>query len=85
MATLGKWDVEPVICNQATGPEVLTIMVEYGSQTHISIGGGTSDQAREVAAAFIALADKLDAQIAADAKFNSQFSAAMLADERAAA
>ena len=77
MATLGKWDIEPVICNKATGPEVLAIMVEYGSQTHISIGGGTPDQAREVAAAFIAIADKLDAQIAADAKFT----AAMLADE----
>ena len=85
MAKLGRWEVDPVICNQADGPEVLTLFFEYTSQAQISIGGATSAQAREMAAAFIAIADKLDAQIAADAKFNAQFTAAMLADEGVAA
>lgn len=81
MAKLGKWEVDPVICNHSDGPVVLTLFFEYGSQTQISIGGATSAQAREMAAAFVAIADKLDAQIAADAKFNADFTAAMLADE----
>lgn len=81
MAKLGKWEVDPVICNYSDGPTVLTLLFEYGSQVQISIGGATSAQAREMAAAFVAIADKLDAQIAADAKFSADFTAAMLADE----
>lgn len=85
MAKLGKWEVDPVICNQSTGPEVLTLCTEYTSQAQVMIGGATSAQAREIAAKFIAIADKLDAQIAADAKFNADFTAAMPADEGVAA
>ena len=33
MAKLGKWEVDPVICNYSDGPTVLTLLFEYASLT----------------------------------------------------
>jgi len=85
MLTLSTWSIDLTICDQSTGPELLTIFRSGAGRATFYIGGGTPAQARELAAELLAIADQIDAQIAADAKFSAQFTAAMLADEGVAA
>lgn len=85
MLTLSAWSVDLTICDQSTGPELLTIFRNGPGRATFYIGGGTPAQARELAAGLLAIADLIDAKAAADAKFSEQFTAAMLADEREAA
>jgi len=85
MLTLSTWSIDLTICDQSTGPELLTIFRSGAGRATFYIGGGTPAQARELAAELLAIADQIDAKVAADAKFNAQFTAAMLADEGVAA
>ncbi len=85
MLTLSTWSVDLTICDQSTGPELLTIFRNGPGRATFYVGGGTPAQARELAAELLAIADLIDAKAAADAKFSEQFTAAMLADEREAA
>ena len=85
MLTLSTWSIDLTICDQSTGPELLTIFRNGPGRATFYVGGGTPAQARELAAELLAIADLIDAKAAADAKFSEQFTAAMLADEREAA
>ena len=85
MLTLSTWSIDLTICDQSTGPELLTIFRNGPGRATFYVGGGTPAQARELAAELLAIADLIDAKVAADAKFSEQFTAAMLADEREAA
>jgi len=85
MLTLSTWSIDLTICDQSTGPELLTIFRNGPGRATFYVGGGTPAQARELAAELLAIADQIDAKVAADAKFSEQFTAAMLADEREAA
>lgn len=61
MSTISDWSIDQVVCQQASGPELLLLLSTLSGRASLQIGGGTASEARALAAELLSVANQLDA------------------------